>query len=924
MPSATVLNVASTQDLHAGAVGLTLRQAIDLANTNANPAGYIIQLQGNTTYQITLANAGGVSEDQNTSGDFDIEATVPVTIQGGLSGGTVIEGFSGGSSPDRVFDVGPKGKVTFQNVTLEGGQTTSDGGGLRTAPGSIVKLTNTMVQDNKADGDGGGIAAGYTGFGGSNRGRGGSLTLTDSLVQNNTGGLGSGGSQSHGGGIASINQALMIHHSAIRNNASGFSGGNLQGVGGGVYVADPSASFRGGTNVVIDQESAISNNRAFGSQSGDGGQGGGLFIFRQDITRITDSIIGGPSGGNEALASFIPGGDGGAAGGIGAIGGTLILDHTTVQLNRAEGNLLPSGIAGLGGGIAAAFETLRLRNDSRVQGNIAGGSAKGGGVGGGIFANEARVEITDSTIGGSGGSDGNTAGAAASGGAGLGGGIFAVGLGTFLGKLVLTNSLVSHNTAAAPSGGDGGEGGGIFASGLNTVKSEVRITDSEISHNSAAAGAQGGAGGGLALSSAHVRLSGGAVRGNAARGGSGGGLGGGIFLDGSGSTLEITGQALITQNTAEGGLTSGLGGAGGGIYLLGSGSGFRDFLNLRDSTVSANRAQSSSLQGGSGGGIFSNGGIIKLTRATIGGPLAEDGNTAEGSSGGSGGAGGGIFAINLPSVSKGAALLAITRSSISHNTAGSLTSSGTSRGGGMALNGVGSASIFASTIDHNSALSGPGEGASGGGISTGSASGGTNLSITNSTLSGNVAAAGSGGDGGGLFATSFDTIKLLNNTIAYNQSGNSEGGSVARGEGGGSGKVSVENTIIANNKNPASQFGNDVAGTFNSLGHNLIGFAPSGGSSGFINGVNGDLVGTDFNNPLDPGLDSLLKDNGGPTLTHALLPGSIAINAANSHAPNTDQRGVVRVKPDIGAFEIPESSSSSRLMDSGSLDPRDQ
>ena len=53
-----------------------------------------------------------------------------------------------------------------------------------------------------------------------------------------------------------------------------------------------------------------------------------------------------------------------------------------------------------------------------------------------------------------------------------------------------------------------------------------------------------------------------------------------------------------------------------------------------------------------------------------------------------------------------------------------------------------------------------------------------------------------------------------------------------------------------------------------------------------------------------PGIDSL-QDNGGPTKTHALLPGSPAIDAANPlFSPATDQRGVARdFASDIGSFE---------------------
>ena len=49
-----------------------------------------------------------------------------------------------------------------------------------------------------------------------------------------------------------------------------------------------------------------------------------------------------------------------------------------------------------------------------------------------------------------------------------------------------------------------------------------------------------------------------------------------------------------------------------------------------------------------------------------------------------------------------------------------------------------------------------------------------------------------------------------------------------------------------------------------------------------------------------------LADNGGPTLTHALLAGSPAIDAADTAVcPATDQRGVARdAACDVGAFEF--------------------
>jgi hypothetical protein len=89
-----------------------------------------------------------------------------------------------------------------------------------------------------------------------------------------------------------------------------------------------------------------------------------------------------------------------------------------------------------------------------------------------------------------------------------------------------------------------------------------------------------------------------------------------------------------------------------------------------------------------------------------------------------------------------------------------------------------------------------------------------------------------------------------------------------------------------------------VSGAVTSEGNNLIESATGG--SGF---VASDLLNV---NPLL----GLLQDNGGPTQTMALLPGSPAINAGNNAlipaGVTTDQRGSPRIEGgtvDIGAFE---------------------
>ena len=111
----------------------------------------------------------------------------------------------------------------------------------------------------------------------------------------------------------------------------------------------------------------------------------------------------------------------------------------------------------------------------------------------------------------------------------------------------------------------------------------------------------------------------------------------------------------------------------------------------------------------------------------------------------------------------------------------------------------------------------------------------------------------------------------------------------------------------------ASGLDPDVYGVFKSGGFNLIGAVD--GSSGFVNGVGADQVGSVVA-PIDP-LIGPLQMNGGPTATHALLPNSSAVDKGDSFGIHEDQRGHRRPYnfrgipnaaggdgSDIGAFEL--------------------
>jgi hypothetical protein len=210
-------------------------------------------------------------------------------------------------------------------------------------------------------------------------------------------------------------------------------------------------------------------------------------------------------------------------------------------------------------------------------------------------------------------------------------------------------------------------------------------------------------------------------------------------------------------------------------------------------------------------------------------------------------------------------------------------------GGGIYIANGCTLTLNNSTVSGNSVASDGENGGVGGGI----ANGGT-LTLNNSTVSGNSVLSVSefGGGGGGI--ASSGTLTLNNSTVSGN-SVPAYGDSL--GDGIYSYVTTLRNTIIAGNGH-----GQDLVANVTSQGHNLIGNGSD--SSGF---GDTDLVGTAAA-PIDARLGPL-QDNGGPTQTMALLPGSPALNAGDpAQLGVADQRGVVRSGGvNIGAYQASAS-----------------
>ena len=290
---------------------------------------------------------------------------------------------------------------------------------------------------------------------------------------------------------------------------------------------------------------------------------------------------------------------------------------------------------------------------------------------------------------------------------------------------------------------------------------------------------------------------------------------------------------------------------GGAMYNIES-------LELTDCTFSGNSTYLS------GGGMFFESGSATLTSCTFSENFA--------------GYGGGIHIMGSPT---------LTKCTFSGNSAESegggiynyfgspkvtnCTFSGNSAniGGGM-LNDDSSPTVFNCTFTQNSSEY------DGGGMHTKANSSPT---LTNCTFSGNSA----GDYGGGI--DNWGILIVTNCTFSGN-SANYDGDGL---NNVGSAVLTIKNTILADNG--ARDLYNTA--TINSS-YNVVqtytGFTPDAT----------DITGYQLSLNIGP-----LADNGGDTLTHALMPGSVAIDAGTSSgAPATDQRGVSRdASPDIGAYE---------------------
>ena len=879
-----------TSNLDDGSPG-TLRSQI-----NAATAGATVNIDNSVT-NIVLT-MGQINLNQN------------ITINGNSAGTSAI---SGGMN-SRIFEIS-NGSVTINNVALVNG-VADNGGAIQIADANLTMNNVTLSNNtaNAANGSGGAIMVASNA----------QLTANTCSFTNNIANRAGGAIEGVAGTTITLNNSTLAANKAgvspatpAPGNGGGLhiTGSATTNINGGTIVGNMAAAEGGGlwngSGTMNIDGSLIVGNTASGASADNGG--GGIYNLNNGTLNIT----------NAQIRSNTANGASGSGGGIlNDVGAQLSITNSTIAQNTA--NRAGGGIEDNSGTSTIMLTNVHLDSNSAdgPPGNGGGLHITGGGSatimggtvngnmaaseGGGLWNGTGTMSIDGTMI-----MNNTASGASADNG---GGGIYNLNNGT----VTITNAMIKYNIA----NGTAGSGGGI----LNDVGSQLSVSNSEIIGNIANRAGGGiednsgtstitltdinldsnvvlgppGNGGGLHITGGgSVTITGGTVNGNEAQQ-EGGGLwnGSGMMIvnqteidgnwtygnaahDGGAAIFNNGGDVSITETEITNNMATGTSASGGGLLSL------NGEITIESSMFNMNAANRA------GGAIEIIKGILTIDRSDF---MENDVNgTAGMANPGNGGA------IHITD----STMIMISESVFTENTAG--------REGGALWNQTGSVmTLNHVTVDNNMAF-GDGIAFGGGGVFNN----GGDLMIMNSTISNN-SSEGANGNGGGVHVKN-GMVSILTSTISGNSSAHNGGGiynnamlsidaaTIAMNSTADSGSgiynmsteaVSLKNSIVSNNMGMAEDI-STAGSAYTSSGHNIIGMT----LSTTITAAMGDMIG-DATSPIDARLE-MLADNGGQTMTHALMFSSPAYNAGDMADMFEDQRGmaVYEGRRDIGAFE---------------------
>jgi hypothetical protein len=518
-------------------VNCTLREALGAidngidqngcTNASATPFG--------TNDTITFQSSGNIL----LTGMSELAVNKDLVIDASSVGGVTINALQS----SRVFNIAGSLAVTLDHLTVTGGSTGLNGGGIFIGSESELTIVDSTITSNKGGSYGGGLYVGpYT-----------KTEITDSQFSSNV-------SDQDGGGMyfASTSQSAyepttvtLTNTSVTGNTASGDQGGGIWSYGYANVVSlidsvvdNNTASTQGGGVYSIGENSkltivggSVDNNRA-------GSQAGGMYIgsFDKSFTANLEStsVSGNSSGlGGGGIAIHSGGLYGGASiseSTPNLIAGSrnyktakrLLSSNNSSTGRRANGNLEKQAqgrdiSVGASEVVALMVSEVSLQmTDTNVNQNSAGGITIDYAYGGGILAKSVKMQMTRGRV------TGNDKG------------YYGGGIAGFDSEITLLDATISGNSSI-------GDGAGMY-----TSDSTVTLTNSTVSGNYA--GRNGDhEGGGIWSSGGYLSLDNSTVSGNS------------VYYSGGG--IWSTGITTLTNTTVSDNTT---GYAAGGIKMDGA------------------------------------------------------------------------------------------------------------------------------------------------------------------------------------------------------------------------------------------------------------------------------------------------------------------------------------------------------------------
>lgn len=704
-----------------------------ITKTFGNKGGAIEAIESSSVY---LKSSGKVHFNQSSDtggGIFAKDSTVVLSETSSVSN-NIGQWRTGGINLDHsLLTISNEAAITG-NIAMH-----NEAGGIKAENNSRVTMAGGSIASNSVEdgGKGGGIYA-----------DGGSLDLSNGMIQLNK-------ASEAGGGIYVTNAAITASNSSINQNsgkdgAGIYSNNSSLQLSEGTIVQKNEASLDGGGIYAVNNETSLTDSRISDNISNT--NGGGIFM------RGNKLIVS-----NGEISSNTASNDGG---GIRATGGSEI------EMSGIK-SLVSKNQSSYGGGISANENSTITVTDGTITENEAdqrGGGVNLDGIGttfsmsggvvnanialqcGGVLVDKALADMKNVTF-----SENQATGNQV--GTGYGGGIFVENGG----KATVTESYFGGNTAY--------DGGGMFVS---ENSQELKISNTTFNGNKVR-----NHGGGLVLNRTTTELNNVVLENNHA--------------DRYGGGIRISDETVLTMINSK--ISTNIARYGGGLSAnTGSKISLTDTDVLENKAIRIANEENESNKGGDGGGI--NIDLPNTTFTMTGGKI--DGNIAESS-------GGGLIAtaqsqfslINVPVTKNSAKLAHGGGAFLKGSSKGTLSSSDIEEneaainGGGIRLEDHGDLVIDESSVSKNTAPFG-------GGISANTAST-VEMLGSNSKISENITTHLGGGvnidnqgtkftmnegsidhnparNGGGIFASDYAQFIMTGGLITQNTASNNGAG----------------------------------------------------------------------------------------------------------------------------------------------------